>query len=110
MPHRIRRCVECPKCHTRYLLGFSPYRNGSYLSPTLVASSEECTLYCSCGRPAVCTRVRYSEMKTYTVAKVAHYRGYGTSQEISVTNGNQHSLELTKLLDSNLIDKGRTSQ
>ena len=33
MTPRIRHCVECPKCHTRYLVGFSPYRNGSYLMP-----------------------------------------------------------------------------
>jgi len=31
MSIRIRRCLECPKCHTRYLLGFSPYSNGSYV-------------------------------------------------------------------------------
>jgi hypothetical protein len=30
---RVRHCVECPKCHTRYLPGFTPYRNGSYLIP-----------------------------------------------------------------------------
>src|SRR5204863_7132342 len=96
---RIRRCVECPKCHVRYLPGFSPYRNGSYLSPTVVGSSEAYTLYCSCGRPTVCTRVRYSELKTYTVSKVAHYRGYGTSEEISVVSRNPTSLALTRMPD-----------
>jgi hypothetical protein len=105
MPHCIRHCVECRTCHTRYLLGFSPYRNGSYLSPSVVRGSEEYTLYCTCGRPAVCTKVRYSELKTYTVSKVAHYRGYGTSQEISVVGRNPNWLGLTKLPDPNLIDE-----
>jgi len=31
MTRRIRHCIECPKCRTRYLVGYSPYRNGSYL-------------------------------------------------------------------------------
>lgn len=30
---RVRYCVECPKCRTRYLPSSSPYRNGSYLIP-----------------------------------------------------------------------------
>ena len=51
MPHRIRHCVECPKCLTQYLVGFSPYSNGSYLVPSVVGSSEEYTLYCSCRKP-----------------------------------------------------------
>ncbi|HZD09509.1 MAG TPA: hypothetical protein VE176_14735, partial [Candidatus Limnocylindrales bacterium] len=38
---RIRHCVECPKCLTRYLIAFSPYSNGSYLVPTVYGSSEE---------------------------------------------------------------------
>jgi len=33
MGYRIRHCVECPKCLTRYLVACSPYRNGSYLVP-----------------------------------------------------------------------------
>jgi hypothetical protein len=82
MPQCIRHCVECPKCHMRYLLGFSPYRNGAYLSSTLVGGSDEYLLYCACGSPAMCTRVRYSDLKAYKVSKVAHHRGYGTSQEI----------------------------
>src|SRR3979409_537204 len=53
---RVRHCVECPKCLTRYLVGFSPYRNGSYLMPLSAGFSEEWTLYCSCGRPPISSR------------------------------------------------------
>ena len=44
---RVRHCVECPKCCTRYLPGFSPYRNGSYLMPLSYGLSAEWILYCS---------------------------------------------------------------
>jgi hypothetical protein len=58
MRAHIRRCVECPKCRTRYLIGFSPYANGSSLLPTAVGSSEEYTLYCACCRPPPVATVR----------------------------------------------------
>lgn len=78
----LRHCVECPKCFTRYLIAFSPYCNGSYLVRTGVASPEEYTLYCSCGRPPVSSRWRWSELRRYAVSKAAHDRGYGTPEEI----------------------------
>ena len=43
---RIRHCVECPNCRTRYLIAFTPYSNGAYLIPTAEDSKEEYTLYC----------------------------------------------------------------
>lgn len=82
MPVHIRRCVECPNCSTRYLLGFSPYRNGAYLVPTTYGSSEEYTLYCSCRRPSPSVQWKWREMKPYAVAKAAHQRGYGSCHEI----------------------------
>jgi hypothetical protein len=82
MGHRIRHCVECPKCLTRYLVACSPYRNGSYLVPTVAGSREEYTLYCSCGRPPVSSRWRWEKVKTYEVSKIAYDRGYGTPGEI----------------------------
>jgi hypothetical protein len=82
MRAHIRRCVECPKCHTRYLIGFSPYRNGSYLVPSAAHSSEEYTLYCSCCKPAALSQWEWSQMKAYSVARAAHDRGYGTGSEI----------------------------
>ena len=86
MSTRIRRCVECPKCHTRYLLGFSPYSNGSYLVFDITGSLEEFALYCSCGRPLTLSRWTLSELKAYQVLNIAYHRGYGASDEIvSVT-------------------------
>src|ERR1041385_1773397 len=78
----IRHCVECPKCRTRYVVACSPYRNGSCLIPTVVGSSDEYLLYCSCCRPAAFSRWGWSEMKTCAVSKAAHLRGYGTPEEI----------------------------
>ena len=80
MPHRIRHCVECPKCHTRYLIGSSPYRNGSYIVSSVTSDSKVLTLYCSCGRPA--TISRWSEFGAYAVSNGAYDRGYGPPNEI----------------------------
>jgi hypothetical protein len=79
---RIRHCVECPKCGTRYLVPCSPYRNGSYLIPTVVGSWEEYVLYCSCRIGNVASRWKWSEMKKYEITKAAYERGFGTSDEI----------------------------
>ncbi|HST09900.1 MAG TPA: hypothetical protein VLL05_05960 [Terriglobales bacterium] len=96
MPVHIRRCVECPKCLTRYLIGFSPYRNGSYLAPSTQGSFEEYTLYCSCRRPAASSqwKWKWTEMKPYAVTKAAHQRGYGTSQDI-VALGDERTPQTT---------------
>ncbi len=82
MPAYIRHCVECPKCLTRYLIAFSPYRNGSYLVSGFTGISEDHILYCSCGRPPVCSRWRAPDLKQYAVSKAAHNRGYGKRDEI----------------------------
>jgi hypothetical protein len=79
---RVRHCVECPKCHTRYLPGFTPYRNGSYLIPLTKGFPAEWTLYCSCGRPHTSTRWSWREFKSYSVTGQAHRRGYGSPEEI----------------------------
>src|ERR1700674_5819363 len=71
MTPRVRHCVECPKCLTRYLVGFSPYRNGSYLMPLSVGFSEEWTLYCSCGRLPISSRWNWNELKLYAVSNQA---------------------------------------
>jgi hypothetical protein len=82
MSIRIRRCLECPKCHTRYLLGFSPYSNGSYVVSVGAGSLEEFALYCSCGRPPTVSRWSSRELKSYQVLNVAYQRGYGVCGEI----------------------------
>ena len=79
---RIRHCVECPKCQTRYLISFSPYSNGAYLRPAVDASSDEYILYCSCGRDVGVSRWRASEVIACKVSNAAFKRGFGTSVEI----------------------------
>src|SRR5690242_15561601 len=82
MPRFIRHCVECPKCLTRYLVAFSPYANGSYLTAITASASEEYILYCTCRTPLVSSRWNESELKRCVVSKAAHDRGYGTAQEV----------------------------
>jgi hypothetical protein len=82
MTLRMRHCVECPKCHTRYLIGFSPYRNGARLVPLVAGVWEQWILYCSCGRPPTSSRWSASELKMYVVSDQAHGRGYGPPAEI----------------------------
>ena len=82
MACRIRHCIECPKCLTRYLVGFSPYPNGSYLEPVVKGSWKQWTLYCSCRSPHSSSRWSWDELKPYGVSNSAHLRGYGSPQEI----------------------------
>src|SRR6266404_3676883 len=91
----LRHCVECPKCLTRYLIAFSPYCNGSHLLRAAAGSSEEYILYCSCGRPPVCTRWRWSEVMRCAVSKTAHGRGFGTPEEI-VPVGDEPRIEIVR--------------
>jgi hypothetical protein len=80
MPRRIRHCVECPNCGTRYLIGSSPYNNGAYIVSSLSGQAEEHTLYCSCGRPGI--TCRWSEVASYAISSGAYDRGYGRADEI----------------------------
>jgi hypothetical protein len=82
MGYRLRHCVECPECCTRYLIGFSPYSNGSYLASVGIDSSEEYKLLCSCRRTLVCSRWNRNDLKIYEVSKAAYALGYGSAHEI----------------------------
>ena len=79
---RIRHCAECPKCLTRYVVAFSPYRNGSRLLPVVAGGSDEYILYCACGTPFTASRWHWREFKACTVFTSAYERGYGTADEI----------------------------
>jgi len=79
---RIRHCVECPKCLTRYLISFSPYSNGAYLRPAVNASSNEYILYCSCRGGSGVSRWRANEVIACRVSNAAYERGYGMSAEV----------------------------
>jgi hypothetical protein len=113
MSIRIRHCVECPKCLTRYLIASSPYHNRSYLVPTVTGSSEEYMLYCSCRRPLVVSRWRWNEVKTCEVSRTAHDRGYGTAEEIVEMNRHPReawTLDIAKYLASKTLEKERNSR
>src|SRR5260370_2185115 len=87
MASRIRHCVECPRCRPRYLVGFSPYENGSCVVPTAAGSWDEWILHCSCGTPSYASRWNGNELKAYVVPSEAHQRGYGPEQEIMRIRG-----------------------
>jgi hypothetical protein len=91
MGFRFRHCVECPECSTRYLVGFSPYGNGSYLVSLRAESAEEYKLVCSCCRPPVYSRWSRSELKMYAVSNQAYASGYGSAQEIWVLKAYRES-------------------
>ena len=78
----VRHCIECRKCATRYLIAFSPYRNGSYLWRTSLFSLDEYVLYCVCQQPPVVNSCKDGDLKACVVSKAAHDRGYGTRDEI----------------------------
>jgi hypothetical protein len=87
---RVRHCVECPKCRTRYVPGFSPYCNGSYLIPLAANALSEWILYCTCGSPNVCSRWSGMELKAYQVPDEYYLRGYGSPDEILSINPKWH--------------------
>lgn len=82
MTYRLRHCAECPRCGTRYLVGFSPYSNGSCLSGRDRDLPDEWTLYCRCTTPPICSQWRSSDMKMYDVSGEAYERGFGSPNEI----------------------------
>jgi hypothetical protein len=79
---RVRNCVECSKCGTRYVVSCTPYGNGSYLLPTIVGRWDEYILYCHC--KAAPSRWKSGEFKSCEVSAQAFERGYGSAEEITV--------------------------
>jgi hypothetical protein len=82
MTRRMRHCVECRRCRTRYLIGFTPYRNGSYLVPTVPFLTEDYVLYCACACPPVSSQWRSDELEICKVSTMAYKRGYGSGEEV----------------------------
>lgn len=110
---RIRHCVECPRCLTLYLVSFSPYRNGSYLIPTMIGSQEEYALYCSCRNGAVATLCKWSEVKSCEVVNAAYFRGYGTHEEIMpISDAPQEAwrIDVAKYLEDGPMERRRSSR
>jgi len=95
---RIRHCVECSKCLTRYVVSCSPYENGAYLLPTIEGCWDEYTLYCRC--KAAAGRWKSSEFQICEVSATAFERGYGTPEEIKVIRAAQQewSVDVSRYL------------
>lgn len=91
MSTRVRHCIECPKCRTRYLIGFSPYSNGSYLVASGSRAHEEWVLYCSCQSPVASSRWTWDELTTYRVSSQAYRRKYGFPDEITPLAGSERA-------------------
>ena len=105
---RIRHCVECPKCHTRYLVSSSPYENGAYLLPTVERCGDEYLLYCSCKAPA--SRWKAGEFMACDVSRQAFARGYGSADEIMIihSSSGDWSVDISSYLnDWRFMEKRR---
>jgi hypothetical protein len=79
---RVRHCVECPKCRTRYLPSSSPYRNGSYLIPLSACGASGWILYCACRMPPASSQWSSADLKPYEICIQAYRRGYGSPDEV----------------------------
>ena len=82
MSRRTRNCVECLKCHTRYVVAVSRYANGSCLMIDRSSGGEDYVLYCSCANPAHISRWSWRELARYWVPNDAYARGFGSPREI----------------------------
>ena len=80
---RVRHCIECPKCLTRYVVSRTPYANGAYVIPAVEGSRDEYILYCSCDSRSVRCLWKSSEVMLCHVMTAAYDRGYGTAREIT---------------------------
>ncbi len=87
---RIRHCVECPKCRTRYLPSSSPFRNGAYLVPLAENGSGGWILYCSCCNPHAASQWCETELRPFGVSGEAFERGYGSVDEVWEIKSNWH--------------------
>lgn len=85
MTLRIRHCVECPRCHTCYLIASSPYSNGAYIVRTR-PDGDEYTLYCFCDGSQMPNIWKWLQVKTCEVSTRAHRRGYGSLEEVWFMN------------------------
>jgi hypothetical protein len=81
MSSRLHRCVECPKCHTRYVMGFDPYGNGSHIVSDAAGGTDLRLLFCTCSVPEY-HEFKLSELKAYAVPHDAYVRGYGSADQI----------------------------
>jgi len=110
---RIRHCVECPKCFTRYLISLSPYSNGAYVLSAKSGCGDECILFCSCKKGSGAVRWKWSEVMTCRVSREAFERGYGDATEIMRVREDDPpwSVDASQYLhDWRSLERGKSSQ
>jgi hypothetical protein len=79
----------------------------------VVGSSEEFTLYCSCKRPSVASRWKWSEVKTCVVSRAAYDRGYGTAEQIVQVNNQPReawTFDIAKYINVKGVERVRNSR
>lgn len=84
MSSRVEPCIECPKCHIRYVIGSNlpiMYYNGSYIV-VYSKRADVLRLYCTCDHVTVPHTFSLRELKRYVVSDWAVRRGYGSREEI----------------------------
>ena len=111
MSARIRHCLQCPKCLTRYLVSASPYGDGSYLVHTTLHAVDEYLLYCACQTPAAVSRFRCGDLHRCEVTKDAHRRGFGSPEEIVAIrrdDSSSWSFDIEKYVNQHSIQKVRS--
>ncbi len=101
MTYRIRHCVACPHCLTRYLIGRSPYANGSYVEGGRSGAIDEYLLYCSCQRFPVPIRWSEGEVRACIVSNSAQERGYGSREEILMADQQDEAPDLYARINMN---------
>lgn len=88
MSARLHRCVECPKCHVRYVMGLNPYSNGSHVVSDAAIASDLRKLFCVCCAPDY-YEFKLSQLKVYEVPQSVYRRGYGSVHEIVLASDGQ---------------------
>ena len=102
---RVHRCVECPRCHLRYVIGTNPYSNGSYIVSEASTEIALSRLFCACSVSNY-YEFRLGQLKAYVVSPSIHERGYG-SAEIVERRRQHQSLTCSCLLTSQRHTEGQ---
>jgi hypothetical protein len=76
------KCVECPKCHLRYVLK----QDSQWIGRQPLANGNEHRLFCLCGEV---TRFDRAKLKRYVVSVAVFRRGYGKADEVPLFDGHE---------------------
>ena len=103
-------CVECPKCLTQYLIGFSPTVIALILCRRLLVLwiDTRCTVPCR----SPCAVSRWNQVRACQVSNAAYTRGYGTPEEVALVitqTWNSWSFDISRYLNLSPFQKNRNS-